>query len=186
MSKEIDLTGRKFGYLTVIKKSGHHLRKSGRKDVLWECQCDCGSITNVSKSNLLNGGTTSCGCVQKQNRYKPHRSNIIKHYGDYCSIELYDKSVALFDIEDLDKICDVRWHLNASGYACNSKGVPMHKTITECLDCSEVIHHKNKNKLDNRKSNLVKMSRKAHTKLHDNLNLTKDEAERALAERSGE
>lgn len=182
MSKEIDITGKRFGYLTVIKKNGHHIRKSGRKDVLWECKCDCGNIVNITKSNLANGGTISCGCIQKQNRYKPHRENIIKQYDNYCSIELYNKQVALFDVEDLEKIGNIKWHLNANGYPCNSKGIPMHRIIIKCLADGEVVHHKNLNKLDNRKENLVKMSREEHTLLHDNLNLTKEEAEEKLKE----
>lgn len=186
MSKEIDITGNRYGNLVVIKKDGHHIRRSGRKDVIWECKCDCGNLTKVIKSNLQNGGTISCGCVQKKNRYKPHRKIIIEEHGNYCSIELYNKEIALFDTEDLEKINKVNWHLNHSGYACNGKGVPMHKVILKDVDSNIVIHHKNENKLDNRKENLIKMSRKEHTLLHDNLNLTKEQAEQKLKEMRGD
>lgn len=39
MPKEIDMTGKRFGKFTVIKKAGHS--KYGK--ILWECLCDCGN-----------------------------------------------------------------------------------------------------------------------------------------------
>ena len=61
MKKVIDMVGRRFGRLTVIEEAG---RK--RKEVTWKCKCDCGNETLVRSSNLLNGTTTSCGCVRKE------------------------------------------------------------------------------------------------------------------------
>lgn len=54
-----DLTGRVFGRLTVIC-----LRNEGRikKTRFWLCRCECGKETIVSKFNLLDGMTKSCGC----------------------------------------------------------------------------------------------------------------------------
>ena len=60
--RKIDLTGKTFGKLFVIKEAEPHSTPSGRKKVRWECQCECGKITNVDASNLKNGHTTSCGC----------------------------------------------------------------------------------------------------------------------------
>lgn len=59
MTKKIDLTGRKFGKLTVIREDG---RKG--KDLLWLCKCDCGKYTTVFGNNLRRGHTKSCGCLQ--------------------------------------------------------------------------------------------------------------------------
>lgn len=60
MGKKIDLTGQRFGILTVIRKVGNH--SSGTP--IWECRCDCGNIKNIFSSNLLRGGTKSCGCTR--------------------------------------------------------------------------------------------------------------------------
>lgn len=57
MGKKIDLTGQKFGKLTVVQKSES---KNGRG--YWECKCDCGNTTFVSTSNLNSGKVKSCGC----------------------------------------------------------------------------------------------------------------------------
>lgn len=61
MSKLIDLTGQRFGRLTVVKKDG--VAKSGH--ALWLCKCDCGN-TKVISSNQLRVGTLSCGCLQRE------------------------------------------------------------------------------------------------------------------------
>lgn len=60
MPKIIDLTGEKFGMLTVICYDGKD--SGGAK---WKCRCDCGNIKTVRGSNLRNGLTVSCGCYQK-------------------------------------------------------------------------------------------------------------------------
>lgn len=62
--KRIDLTGQKFGMLTVVEKCGKD--KSG-KNVLWLCECECGGITKVSTSHLRCGHAQSCGCKKREN-----------------------------------------------------------------------------------------------------------------------
>lgn len=52
-----DLTGQRFGKLIVIEQGPYY-----QKQVQWLCKCDCGAITTVRASYLLNGHTTSCGC----------------------------------------------------------------------------------------------------------------------------
>lgn len=62
MRKKIDLTGQKFGRLTVLCEAGRD--KSG--NVLWECQCDCGNrCSGVIADNLRSGRTKSCGCFKR-------------------------------------------------------------------------------------------------------------------------
>lgn len=71
-----DLTGRRFGQLTVIRQDGRD--KSG-KNVLWLCRCECGAETRVSTIHLTSGHTTSCReCANKRfvacgerTRFKP-------------------------------------------------------------------------------------------------------------------
>lgn len=58
-TKTIDLTGVRFGKLTVLEKSD---KKSKR--VSWVCECDCGNIVTVSATNLTQGNTMSCGCYR--------------------------------------------------------------------------------------------------------------------------
>lgn len=58
----LDLIGKKFGKLTVIKyydTTKHNKRR-------WWCICDCGNEIPVVGSNLVNGNTKSCNCLQKE------------------------------------------------------------------------------------------------------------------------
>lgn len=54
-----DLSGNKYGILTVLEDSGH---RASNGNVIWKCKCDCGNICNVNSTNLTSGHTTSCGC----------------------------------------------------------------------------------------------------------------------------
>jgi hypothetical protein len=58
-----DLTGQKFGHLTVLYDTG--IRKN--RQVVWECECDCEAHTRrqVVGQALRSGHTTSCGCSRK-------------------------------------------------------------------------------------------------------------------------
>ena len=70
----IDLTGQRFGKLTVIKRAGtyYHPRsiKTGKRysNPTWLCKCDCGAERIVLGRNLTSGGTRSCGCIRKEKR----------------------------------------------------------------------------------------------------------------------
>lgn len=61
-----DLIGKNFGHLTALKIDTEKTKKSPK--TYWLCQCDCGKITSVSRSSLINNRTKSC------NDYSKHRS----------------------------------------------------------------------------------------------------------------
>lgn len=69
---KIDLTGKRFGCLTVICDTGKRVQRK----VVWECICDCGNTCTVLSTNLTTGRTSSCGCK----RYEI----IADHYRDKC------------------------------------------------------------------------------------------------------
>lgn len=58
----IDLTGKVFNRLTVVKRVENN--KQGR--AMWLCRCECGKTSVVTTSSLLNGKTKSCGCYCKE------------------------------------------------------------------------------------------------------------------------
>lgn len=68
MPKFIDLTGKIFGELTVIKRAEDLVLKSGKPRTQWLCKCSCGNESVVSSQSLMQGTTVSCGCVGKQKR----------------------------------------------------------------------------------------------------------------------
>lgn len=59
MSKFIDLTGQKFGRLTVIERA-----ENKGKHTVWKCKCECGNIIDVYSTHLNQGKSTSCGCLR--------------------------------------------------------------------------------------------------------------------------
>ena len=56
-----DLTGQRFGRLIALRSLDE--RKNG--SIVWECKCDCGSITHTASQDLISGTTRSCGCLRK-------------------------------------------------------------------------------------------------------------------------
>jgi hypothetical protein len=55
-----DITGQRFGRLLVIEVDGKYQRK-----FTWRCLCDCGQKITVTGTDLRNGNTRSCGCLQR-------------------------------------------------------------------------------------------------------------------------
>ena len=68
-----DLTGKKFGKLSVLGDSG----KRSCKKILWECLCDCGNRTLACGQDLIQGKKTSCGCVHRQRLIDRNKANAI-------------------------------------------------------------------------------------------------------------
>lgn len=59
MPKFKDITGTRFGLLTVVAKGSDYSTRPK-----WVCRCDCGQYKVVQLSNLRNGSTNSCGCIR--------------------------------------------------------------------------------------------------------------------------
>lgn len=57
-----DLTGKRFGRLTVLERHGSDVHGAPT----WKCKCDCGNISIVGRCGLISGGTKSCGCLAKE------------------------------------------------------------------------------------------------------------------------
>lgn len=83
MGKFIDLTGQKFGRLTVIKRAENIGRYSA-----WLCKCDCGKEKIINGNSLKSGLTRSCGCISRGRQGK-HCVDLIrtKLYGVWRSMK---------------------------------------------------------------------------------------------------
>lgn len=62
MSRALNLVGKRFGRLTVIKR----LNKNKWGEYPWLCKCDCGNETIGMSWRMRNGDKQSCGCLQKE------------------------------------------------------------------------------------------------------------------------
>ena len=64
-----DILGNRFGRLTVIKEISS---VTPRKVV---CQCDCGNIIEVVKTDIMSHHTLSCGCMQSERASERNTKN---------------------------------------------------------------------------------------------------------------
>jgi hypothetical protein len=63
MGRIINLTGQKFGRLTILEYVG---RGGKSRHALWRCLCDCGIEKILSSNELRTGNTVSCGCFRQE------------------------------------------------------------------------------------------------------------------------
>jgi hypothetical protein len=81
MGALIDLTGRKFGYWRVFTL---HPKRGRNGGTMWICRCDCGTERRVRGSNLRDGTSTSCGCLQRENAAKRFTKHGLSRTRAYC------------------------------------------------------------------------------------------------------
>lgn len=117
-TKFIDLSGQRFGRLTVIGRSGSKYGKPA-----WSTLCDCGTAQVVAGCALRSGDSQSCGCLHRDavTKHGAKKEKLyhtwIKMIARCCSIDNADyKEYGARGIA----VCD-RWRDgtgNKSGYFC--------------------------------------------------------------------
>ena len=117
MGKYIDLTGKKIGRLTVIKR-GKNMGTKRKMKPRWVCICDCGKRGLYLGMLLRDGKTKSCGCL--------HSDLTIARNKSWTSAET--------PIKDL--YCDYRNNAKRREIAFNLSLSQFKKTILEdCFYC---------------------------------------------------
>ena len=61
-----DLTGQRFGRLTVLGMYPKDIVYSTCRHKAWYCLCDCGKNIVADGASLVKGTTVSCGCAKKE------------------------------------------------------------------------------------------------------------------------
>lgn len=59
---KIDISGQKFGRITVINK----VYKINKKNSYYLCECECGNKLEIAATSLVSGKTQSCGCLKQE------------------------------------------------------------------------------------------------------------------------
>ena len=88
-----DLSGQRFGNLTVLYEAAKHVEIGGQKKRCWVCVCDCGNEKTVLQSNLVSPtGTRSCGCMLSRSGRlaKPSRDLKGNRYGHLVVVSQAD------------------------------------------------------------------------------------------------
>lgn len=144
-----DLSGRQFGKLTAIRRvEKNSEKKSARRDARWLCTCACGRETITDTGSLLSGNTKSCGNCS-WGRYENVGNYVVGHFEDGHSF--------LIDLCDCEQVKKRRWWRDKrSGYFVTSLDGRLYYLHRFLLLDREgfVCDHRNRDKADNRRSNL--------------------------------
>lgn len=137
-----DLTGNKYGKLTVIEYSGKVKTRQ-----MWLCKCDCSNYKNVSADSLVTGNTKSCGKCPS-NTYELHPDGYMIGYTKKGQKFLFDRF-------DFHKIKEHNWYINKDGYVCThlKNGTYMHRYLIE-PNINQEIDHIDGNRSNNKRDNL--------------------------------
>ena len=169
MGNFIDMTGWKMSEhgvphsrLTILRRAEDVIKKNGKHETAWWCQCECGSEPFVALGyNVKNGNTNSCGCYKIDRDFEAnHKTNDYDLSNDFgIGFAINTNTPFYFDLEDYDKIKDYCWYeqINKGGYHSleardwknDKKIIRMHYL----LGCKG-YDHADRNALNNRKSNL--------------------------------
>lgn len=103
--KLVDLTGKKFGKLTVIKRieKPKHIKS---KSIYWLCRCDCRIVKVIDGHNLREENTFSCGCYNKENHFLKGKAPRNRVYSLYKLKAKYKKVIFSLSKEEFEKIID--------------------------------------------------------------------------------
>lgn len=95
-----DLTGQRFGKLIVVNRASTKIDKGGKHRTMWECICDCGNPTVVSRDYLKRSKCPSCGCEVIKSRVENNRvNNIGEKFGRLTIVDI------LWDCERAKAVC---------------------------------------------------------------------------------
>lgn len=187
-----DLIGQKFGRLTVKRRVNDYVSPSGNRKSQWLCECNCEEHNQivVTDGSLKSGRTQSCGCLHKETvKTRQKKYNAYDLSGEYgvgwtsnTNKEFY------FDLEDYDKIKDYCWReaKSAPNYSYLVAWDIDKKKRIKMLNLLGGIHwdHKNRNPLDNRKTNLRPASASNNT-YNSDMYSTNTSGIRGVNERKG-
>ena len=157
-----DLTGKRFGRLMVVGRAEKKKSNTSR----WDCVCDCGNTTQTTRTSLVNGQSKSCGCLAREltaSRFK--KSNgFLNGDGFVVGIANNTGNHFLVSNEDYEAVKEHCWHEAATGYVVakiNGSLVTLHNFILNFP--KETVDHINRNRLDNRRTNLRTVTQQQNT-----------------------
>lgn len=92
--KLLNLTGQRFGLLTVLKRIHNKGKDNGHSH--WLCSCDCGKEKIVRGGSLKNGTSRSCGCLAEKSKRKHFKDITGQRFGKLVVLNKTDKRISRF------------------------------------------------------------------------------------------
>lgn len=85
MPKRLELTGFRFGRLTVLGLDSIRLKSKLSSCSYWKCICDCGNEKITCVDSLRCGDTKSCGCIRKEGLVAMSTKHGLRYVPEYQS-----------------------------------------------------------------------------------------------------
>ena len=152
--KLCDLTGKRFGNLTVLSRADDYITPKGCHKTQWLCKCVCGKRIITLATHLKSGHTSSCGCSHAKH-IKFNRYDLSGEYG--IGFATNNNTQFKFDLDDYDKIKDYTWSCHTicgrNYISSTSKHIMLHRIVMDAPD-GMVVDHINHDTTDNRKQNM--------------------------------
>lgn len=86
-SNRLQLEGKVFNYLTVLKDVGNTGFDRHEWSSSWVCICTCGNIITVRGSDLKNENTKSCGCISIMHGHATRKGGRSPEYNAWISMK---------------------------------------------------------------------------------------------------
>jgi hypothetical protein len=138
-NRTMDLTGHKYGRLTVL----HYTGKNKHNQTLWECECECGTIVEVEANSLRSGNTKACGCLSRDiaksgDHSRKHGMRRTPEYYIWCSMKARcnnpnTENYARYGGVGI-KVCD-SWNDSFESFFSDMGLRPTSKHSIERIDC---------------------------------------------------
>lgn len=81
-----NLIGKRFGRLLVIQVLG----SNARRQIVYQCSCDCGKYVNLNGDAIRNAHVRSCGCITNERlRQDQINARVLKSTRDKCISDFY-------------------------------------------------------------------------------------------------
>lgn len=145
--RELQLKGKVFGKLTVIKR----LEERSGSSYKWLCKCECGNYSTPSGTSLTQGDTRSCGCLsmgENSHFYNPELTDEERIGNRYTLFggKIYVWRREVYERDNYTcQLCESSsnelnaHHLNGWNWAVEER-FDIDNGITLCVDCHGGFH----------------------------------------------
>ena len=170
MSKFIDITGQRFGKLTVVECVG----PNKYKQIVWKCHCDCGNDCFAVTGSLRSGDKTSCGCRAKNGDLRRGTGRKVRFIPDVdqnvLRCEFGNDGWCVCDLSDYDLVKDLHFYYSRDQriFCTDTTGKRFYlsRYLLGITDPAIEVDHIDGDVHNNRRSNLRVCSRKHNALNH--------------------